>query len=89
MGMIVLDLALQNLISFSMEALVQTPTITLEKNMCLSGEELQNIGVFPTNLQCFTYYHYVLYQRENKRIILKPLPHNLFKVIRTYDFMPA
>lgn len=89
MVMFVLDLAIQNLISYSMEALVQTPTLRLEKNMCLSGEELQSIGVFPTNLQCFTYYHYVLYQKENKRIILKPLPHNLFKVIRTYEFMPA
>lgn len=72
-----------------MEALLQTPTIKLEKNMCLSGKELQTFGVFPTNLHCFTYYHYVLYQKENTRIILKPLPHNLFKVIRTYDFMPA
>ncbi|MBN1951942.1 MAG: hypothetical protein JW801_12140 [Bacteroidales bacterium] len=72
-----------------MEALVQTPTLTLEKDMCLSGEELQALEVFPTNLQCFTYYHYVLYQKGNKRIILKPLPHNLFKIIRTYDFVPA
>lgn len=72
-----------------MEALVQTPTLKLEKDMCLSGDELKNMGIFPTNLQCFTYYHYVLYQKGNKRIILKPLPHNLFKVIRTYDFMPA
>ncbi len=72
-----------------MEALLQTPTVKIEKNMCLSGEELQSIGIFPTNLQCFTYYRYVLYQKENKRVILKPLPHNLFKVIRTYDFMPA
>ncbi len=72
-----------------MEALVQTQTLKLDKNMCLSGEELQLRGVSPTNLQCFTYYHYVLYQQGDKRIILKPLPHNLFKVIRTYDFMPA
>jgi len=72
-----------------MEALVQTSTLKLEKDICLSGEELRKIGVFPTNLQCFTYYHYVLYQKGNKRIILKPLPHNLFKVIRIYDFLPA
>ncbi len=72
-----------------MEALVQTPTLKLEKDLCLSGDELQNMDIFPTNLQCFTYYHYVLYQKGNKRIILKPLPHNLFKVIRTYDFIPA
>lgn len=72
-----------------MEAFVQTSTPVLEKDMCLSAEQLQEIGVFPTNLQCFTYYHYVLYQKEDKRIILKPLPHNLYKVVRTYDFVPV
>jgi hypothetical protein len=72
-----------------MEAVVNTPVLKLEKDMCLNSDELKNMGIFPTNLQCFTYYHYVLYQKGNKRIILKPLPHNLFKVIRTYDFMPA
>ena len=72
-----------------MEAVVQTPVLKLEKDMCLSGDDLKSLGIFPTNLQCFTYYHYVLYQKENKRIILKPLPHNLFKVIRMYDFIPS
>jgi hypothetical protein len=37
-----------------MEALVQTPTLKLEKDVCLSGEELQGMDIFPTNLQCFT-----------------------------------
>ena len=72
-----------------METILQTPTLQLEKNMCLTSDELTTLGVFPTNLQCFTYYHYVLYQKGNKRIILKPLPHNLFKVIRIYDFVSA
>lgn len=72
-----------------MEALVKTPTLKLEKDMCFTGDELKGLGIFPTNLQCFSYYHYVLYQKGNKRIILKPLPHSLFKVIRTYDFIPA
>jgi hypothetical protein len=72
-----------------MEALLQTPTLKLDRDMCLTGEELHTMEVFPTHLQCFTYYQYVLYQKGNKRIILKPLPHNLFKVIRTYDFLPA
>jgi hypothetical protein len=72
-----------------MEALVLTPALKLEKDMCYSSFELQNMDILPTNLQCFTYYHYVLYQRDNKRIILKPLPHNLFKVVRIYDFIPA
>jgi len=71
-----------------METTLQTP-LKLEKNICMSGDELESMGIFPTNLQCFTYYHYVLYQKENQRIILKPLPHNLFKIIRVYDFLSA
>jgi hypothetical protein len=72
-----------------MNTLVQTPTKQLQNGSCLSGDELGMLGVIPTNLQCFTYYHYVLYEKGEQRIILKPLPHNLFKVIRTYQFIPA
>jgi hypothetical protein len=72
-----------------METLVKTRTLKLEKDMCFSSDELQDLGILPTNLQCFVYYHYVLYQKGNKRIILKPLPHDLFKVIRSYNFIPA
>ena len=72
-----------------MEPLVKISNQKLEKDVCLSGDQLQNLGVFPTNLQCFTYYNYVLYQKGNKRVILKPLPYNLFRVIRTYEFLPA
>jgi len=68
---------------------VQIPTLKLKRNICLNGDELESMGIFPTNLYCFTYYHYVLYQKGNKRIILKPLPYNLFKVIRIYDFISA
>lgn len=72
-----------------MEAILQSPKLQLKKNNCLTSTELEQLGVEPTNLHCFTYYHYVLYQKGNKRIILKPLPHNLFKVVRVYDFMEA
>ena len=72
-----------------MDALVKVSGQKLEKDVCLSSDDLQNLGVFPTNLQCFTYYNYVLYQKGNKRIILKPLPYDLFMVIRTYEFLPA
>jgi hypothetical protein len=72
-----------------MNTLVQTPTQKLQNGSCLSGDELSTLGVTPTNLQCFTYYHYVLYEKGEQRIILKPLPHNLFKVIRSYQFIPA
>ncbi|MBN2486600.1 MAG: hypothetical protein JXB34_11555 [Bacteroidales bacterium] len=72
-----------------MNTLVQTPTLKLQNGSCLSGDELNNLGITPTNLQCFTYYHYVLYEKGEQRIILKPLPHNLFKIVRTYRFIPA
>ncbi len=72
-----------------MEPGVQILTTKLKRNICLSGDELESIGVFPTNLYCFTYYRYVLYQKGNIRIILKPMPYNLFKVIRIYDFLSA
>jgi hypothetical protein len=72
-----------------MELTVQIPALKLKRNICLSGDELESMGIFPTNLYCFTYYQYVLFQKGNKRIILKPLPHNLFKVIRIYDFISA
>lgn len=72
-----------------MDTIAKVSDHKLEKDICFSSEELQNLGIFPTNLQCFTYYNYVLYQKGNKRIILKPMPYNLFKVIRTYEFLPA
>ena len=72
-----------------METILQLPIPKLENDVCLTGDELESMGVFPTNLQCFTYYHYVLFQKDGKRVILKPLPHNLYKVIRIYDFVCA
>jgi len=59
----------------------------LAKDTCLTGEELEEMGVYPTNIDCFSYSHFVLYKKENTRIILQPLPHNIYKVIRTYDFI--
>ena len=72
-----------------METLVKTSNLLLEKGACLSGEQLNMYGITPTNLQCFSFYNYVLFQKGNKRIILKPLPHNLYKFIREYTFIPA
>lgn len=72
-----------------METILQIPVQKLEKNICLTGDELDSMGVYPTNLQCFTYYHLVLYKKDNKRVILKPLPHDLFRVVRIYDFIGA
>jgi hypothetical protein len=72
-----------------METLVKTSSLQLKKGTCLSREQLNMQGITPTNLQCFSYYNYVLYEKGEKRIILKPLPHNLFKIIREYTFIPA
>ena len=72
-----------------METLVKKSNLQIKKGSCLTEEELSLHGINPTNLQCFSYYSYVLYERGDKRIILKPLPHNLFKFIREYTFIPA
>ncbi len=72
-----------------METTLITQTFQLTKGKCFSSDELEDYGAKPTGLQCFSYYPYVLYQKDQKRIILKPLPHNLFKVIRSYNFIPA
>ncbi|HBH48605.1 MAG TPA: hypothetical protein DDX98_08190 [Bacteroidales bacterium] len=72
-----------------METLVKTSGNKINKGACLSRDELSMHGITPTNLQCFSYYNYVLYEKGDKRIILKPLPHNLFRIIREYTFIPA
>ena len=59
----------------------------LKKDNCLTSDELNAMGILPTNIDCFTYSNFVLYKKENKRIILQPLPRNLYKVIRVYDFI--
>jgi len=59
----------------------------LKKDNCLTGEELNELGILPTNIDCFTYSNFVLYKKANKRIILQPLPKNIYKVIRVYDFI--
>lgn len=61
--------------------------LNLEKDRTLSGEELEEMGICPTEIDCFSYSHFVLYKKENKRIILQPLPKNMYKVIRIYDFI--
>lgn len=72
-----------------METLVKKPSELLKINKTLSEKELINLGVHPTNVDAFSYHHYVLYQKGNKRVILQPLPSNQFKVIRVYDFISA
>ena len=59
----------------------------LRKDNCLTSNELDEMGIFPTNIDCFTYSNFVLYKKGNKRIILQPLPKNIYKVIRVYDFI--
>jgi len=72
-----------------METMLLTSKKSLKKDVCFSADELESLGVFPTNLQCFSYFNYLLFQKGNKRIIMKPLPRCLFKVLRIYDFIPA
>lgn len=72
-----------------METTLLSSTLLLEKEKVYSWDELTKLGIYPTNLQCFTYYPYRLYQKGEERLIIKPLPHNLFKILRTYKFLPA
>jgi len=72
-----------------METMLLTLKKSLKRDVCFSADELESLGVFQTNLQCFTYFNYLLFQKGNKRIIMKPLPHCLYQVLRIYDFMPA
>jgi hypothetical protein len=72
-----------------METLLLTTKKSLKKDACFSADELESLGISPTNLQCFTFFNYLLFQKGNKRIIMKPLPHYLFKVLRIYDFIPV
>lgn len=72
-----------------METLVKNPGKVLTKNNTLTERELINLGIHPTHVDAFSYNHYVLYQKGNKRVILQPMPANQFKVIRVYDFISA
>ena len=59
----------------------------LRKNTFLSEEDLDLMGIYPTEIDCFSYSNYVLYKKGNKRIILQPMPKSNFRVIRVYDFV--
>jgi hypothetical protein len=59
----------------------------LKKDNCLTSDELNEMGVTPTNIDCFTYSNFVLYKKDDKRIILQPLPRDNYKIIRVYDFI--
>jgi len=70
-----------------METIIKTSLLTLRQGAIYSENELKSMGVVPTNIDCFEFYNYLLWQKDNKRVILKPLPHGLYKVIRIYDFI--
>lgn len=66
-----------------------TETLQLSKGQCITEAELRELGIKPTNLDCFQYSHFLLYAKGNKRIIVQPLPHNLYKIIRVYNYVEA
>lgn len=67
-----------------------TPTLSeIKKGQCITEKELHDLGISPTNIDCFQYSHFMLYAKDNKRIIVQPLPHNQYKVIRMYDYVEA
>ena len=66
-----------------------TKTVNIQKGQCLTEKELQLLGIKPTDVDCFQFSHFLLYAKDNKRIIVQPLPHNQYKVIRVYDYIEA
>jgi len=72
-----------------MNTILKTSVLSLSQGAVYSEDELKSMGITPTNIDCFEFYNYLLWQKNNKRIIVKPLPHGLYKVIRIYDFIPA
>jgi hypothetical protein len=72
-----------------MDTVLLTLKKSLKTNGCYSEDEFETLGVFPTNLQCFAFFNYLLYKKGNKRIIVQPLPRGLYKVLRIYNFIPA
>jgi hypothetical protein len=66
-----------------------TEALTIRKGQCLTENELRNLGVNPTDLDCFQFSHFLLYAKDNKRIIVQPIPNNQYKVIRIYDYIES
>jgi hypothetical protein len=61
----------------------------LERGQCLTEAQLKELNIVPTDIDCFQFSHFVLYANKDKRIILQPLPHNQYKIIRVYDYVES
>ena len=61
----------------------------VKKGQILTESQLLSYGIKATNIDCFQFSHFVLYAQSDKRIILQPLPHDQYKVIRVYDYIEA
>ncbi|NJM15630.1 MAG: hypothetical protein HC896_09895 [Bacteroidales bacterium] len=66
-----------------------TATASLQKGQCLTERQLNDMGITPTNIDCFQFSHFLLYAKDNQRVIVQPLPHNQYKVIRVYDYIES
>jgi len=72
-----------------MEQILTTHKSEITSGQCIPKFALVESGIIPTGINCFEYSPYMLYQKGNKRFVLQPLPHNEYKVVRIYDFVPA
>lgn len=61
----------------------------VKRGQCLTEKELVDLGISPTNIDCFQFSHFLLYAKDNKRVIVQPLPHGQYKIIRIYDYIEA
>ena len=72
-----------------MEQVLTTPKIELEPGQLVSKFALNELGISPTDIDCFEYYPYLLYKNGNKRYVVQPMPYDQYRVIKIYDFVPA
>ena len=80
---------MENVLVASKTKPVIASQVQLEPGQCISKFSLKELGITPTNIDCFEYNPYLLYKNGKKRYVIQPLPYDQFKVIKIYDFVPA
>ncbi|MBN2520814.1 MAG: hypothetical protein JXB17_09945 [Bacteroidales bacterium] len=80
---------MENVLVATKEKTLLASQIKLEPGQCISKFGLYELGIKPTNIDCFEYNPYLLYSNGRKRYVVQPLPYDQFKLIRIYDYIPA
>lgn len=72
-----------------MEQILLSTETGIKTGQCVPKQHLSKSGITPTEIDCFEYSPYLLYQQGNRRFVLQPLPYDQYKVIKIYNFVPA